>query len=43
MSTLNKQTKLEKEENKDMAAGKDKEVIDLTLDEEAVNVSNEGD
>ncbi len=43
MSTLNKQTKLEKEENKDMATGKDKEVIDLTLDEEAVNVSNEGD
>lgn len=35
---------MEKEENKDnMAAnGKDKEVIDLSLDEEATSVSNEG-
>ena len=42
MTALNKQTKLEKEENKDMAAGKDKEVIDLSLDEETTNVSAEG-
>ena len=43
MSPL-KQTKLEKEEIKDnqVTTGKDKEVIDLSLDEEAANTSNEG-
>ena len=42
MSALSKQTKVEKEEGKDATAGKDKEVIDLSLDEEATNVTNEG-
>ena len=42
VTALNKQTKSEKEDNKDMNVGKDKEVIDLSLDEEATNVSTEG-
>lgn len=43
MSTL-KQTKLEKEESKDnpVTVGKDKEVIDLSLDEDTGSVTNEG-
>ena len=41
-----KQSKPDKEDNKDSSStagsGKDKEVIDLSLDEEATSVTNEG-